>query len=250
MQDNFADKNQVVMKVISYHLAKKIIVENHYSHTMPACQLALGFYINERLNCVIIFGPSATAQMVNSLPSENYWELTRLFSFDWGGKHIESICIAKALKYAERVYKKDVIISFADPSQGHSGCIYQATNWLYCGHTGTTGGWQYYFDGKWQHPRSTVAKYGTRERNKIVKLFPNIKARRVPKKHRYIYLLGNKKKRRELRKRLKYLVLPYPKLIEPDDYNKKVNAILNKEYCTNVDKAIKLSSSDFADLIV
>ncbi|GAH07184.1 unnamed protein product, partial [marine sediment metagenome] len=143
-----------------------------------------------KLNCVIIFGPSATVNMTFSLPSPNYWELQRLFSFDWGGKHIESICIALALKYVEKVHKRDVIISFADPSQGHSGCIYQATNWIYCGLASQTGGYQYYFDGKWQHPRSTVAKYGTREHNKILGLYPNIKFKKIPRKHRYIYLLG------------------------------------------------------------
>jgi len=206
------DKNQVTMKVLDYQTTKKMIVENHYSGRMPCCELSLGFYIGGILNCVVVFGSSATAKMANSLPSPNYWELVRLFSFDWSGKNTESYCIGKALKYVEQKYNKDVIISFADPSEGHVGYIYQASNWLYCGRSSQTGGYTYYLDGKWQHPRSTVAKFGTRKHTEILKLFPDVKFKRIPRKHRYIYLLGSKRRRKQLLKNLKYEVLPYPKL--------------------------------------
>jgi len=200
------------MKILDYETAKKVVVKNHYSGRMPPYQLALGFYIKDRLNCVILFGPSATAKMTDSLPSSNYWELSRLFSFDWGSKNIESICISKALKYIEKNCNKDIIVSFADPSENHVGYIYQATNWLYCGLSLKTGGYTYFFDNKWQHPRSTVAKYGTRKHADILKIEPDVKFKRIPQKHRYIYLLGSKKKKKELRKKLKYKILPYPKL--------------------------------------
>ncbi len=200
------------MEKIDYQTAKKVIVENHYSHRMSCCEIALGFYIDDILNCVIMFGPSATAKMANSLPSKNYLELTRLFSFDWAGKNMESCCIAMALSYVRNQHPdKRVIISFADPSEGHVGGIYQATNWLYCGLTSQTGGYCYYFDDKWQHPRTTVSKFGTRKHSSVLALYPDIKFKKVPRKHRYIYLLGTKKEKRQLRKDLKYDVLSYPK---------------------------------------
>lgn len=223
------DKSEIEMYVLDYQTAKKIITENHYSHTMPCCELALGFYISHRLNCVIVFGQSATSRMAKSLPSSNYWELVRLFSFDWGGKNIESYCIGKALKYIEQNCNKDVIVSFADPSQGHVGGIYQATNWLYCGLTDLTGGYTYFFDGKWQHPRSTVAQYGTRKHADILRINPTVKFKRIPRKHRYIYLLGSRAKQRELSARLKYLVLPYPKKLTPGEVSMEIHGTTSSE---------------------
>jgi len=211
------DKSQVTMQEIPFRLAKDIIVKHHYSHRFAAAQLNLGFYVDGKLNTVISFGQSATPRMADSLPGK-YWELIRLFSFDWAGKNMESYCIGMAVKHIQKNYSDiKVLISFADPEQGHYGTIYQATNWLYCGKTqddngNTTGGYQYYFDGRWQHPRSTVAKYGTREHSKIIKMFPGVKRRKCTSKYRYIYIISkNKKERKELMKNLKYEVLPYPK---------------------------------------
>jgi len=207
------DKNQVTMQEIPFRLAKEIIVKHHYSHRFPASQLNLGFYVGGKLNLVVVFGPSATPKMAESLPSSSYWELVRLYSFDWAGKNMESYCIGQAIKHIKKNYPHiKCLVSFADPEQGHNGTIYQATNWLYCGSTDKTGGYQYYFDGDWQHPRSTVAKYGTRKHSEIVKMYPGIEHRVVPSKYRYIYLLPkNKKERKELMNNLKYEILTYPK---------------------------------------
>ena len=206
------DYSRVEMQEIPFRLAKDIIVKHHYSHRFPASQLNLGFYVDGKLNTVAVFGPSATPKMADSLPGK-YWELVRLFSFDWAGKNMESYCIGMAIRYIQKNHPDiKVLISFADPEQGHYGTIYQATNWLYCGSTDKTGGYQYYFDGDWQHPRSTVAKYGTRKHSEIVKMYPDIKHRVVPAKYRYIYLLPkNKKERRQLMTNLKYEILSYPK---------------------------------------
>ena len=206
------DYSRVTMQEIPFKLARDIIVKNHYSRRFAAAQLNLGFYVDGKLNTVISFGQSATPKMAESLPGK-YWELIRLFSFDWAGKNMESYCIGMAMKHIQKNYSHiKVLISFADPEQGHYGTIYQATNWLYCGSTDKTGGYQYYFDGDWQHPRTTVSKYGTREHNEILKMYPDVKHRMVPAKHRYIYIITkNRKERKELLKNLKYEILPYPK---------------------------------------
>ena len=150
--------------------------------------------------------------MKASLPDPNYFELVRLFSFDWCPKNMESYCISQSFKYIKENHPNiKVLISFADPDAGHHGYIYQATNWLYCGLSMKTGGYTYYFDEKWQHPRTTVSKYGTRKHEEILKIDPNIKFKRIPQKHRYIMLLGNKREIKEMRGKLKYPILPYPK---------------------------------------
>jgi hypothetical protein len=214
------DKKRLVMREINYATAHKIITENHYSHCMPCCELALGFYVDNMINCVVVFGQSATSRMADSLPSRRYWELVRLFSFDWAGKNTESYCIGKALKYVEKHYPIDLIISFADPAESHIGYIYQATNWFYCGLTDTAGNTIYKIDGLRMHPRSMLAKYNLSSGGDLVERLQKdnpksiITTEKYTRKHRYIYLLGSHKKKKALLKKLKYPILPYPKLAE------------------------------------
>ena len=207
---NEFDRNQVVMQKIPSSLAKNIIVKNHYSHAFPAAELCLGFYVKEKLNAVIVYGQSASSTMKDSLPGK-YWELVRLFSFDWAGKNMESYCIGKSIRYIKEKYKNiKVLVSFADPEQGHDGTIYQATNWLYCGKS-QPDEW-YIVDGEKIHPRSMVAKYGTRSEGKLKEMGIEFERKLLTGKHRYVYILGNnKKENRYLKSKLKYDVLPYPK---------------------------------------
>ena len=95
------DKNRIEMKSISNSVAKKVILKHHYSHTFPAAELYLGFYVDEKLNTVILYGQSTASKMADSLPGK-YWELVRLFSFDWAGKNMESYCIGQSIKYIKK----------------------------------------------------------------------------------------------------------------------------------------------------
>ena len=213
------DRNRVQMREITSKVAKDVIVTNHYSHTWPAANggpdMCLGFYIDDKLNGVITYGLSSTPKMKNSLPSPNYWELQRLYSFDWAGKNVESFMIGASIRYIKKNYTEiDCLISFADPNQGHFGTIYQATNWLYCGMSDVAGGYQYKFDGNWENPRTTMVRLKTRNHKNIMKMYPNLEYRKTIRKHRYIYLLPNSKRhRKELINNLKnkYEILPYPK---------------------------------------
>ena len=208
------NKERITMEVIPFKLARDIISKHHYTHTLNRANICLGFYIDGKLNTVMVYGRASIShdKMLNSLPGD-YFELVRLFSFDWAGKNMESYCIGQSIKYIKENYPHiKCLIAFSDPEQGHIGTIYQSTNWLYCGITDKVGGYQFYIDGKWQHPRNTVLNYGTRKTEEIKKLFPGVKMRRTPRKYRYIYLLAkNKKERKELMSNLKYKVLPYPK---------------------------------------
>ena len=204
------DSSRIEMQEIPHKLAKDIIIKNHYSHTFPAAELYLGFYIDGKLNTVVLYGQSTASKMADSLPGK-YWELVRLFSFDWAGKNMESYCIGKSIRYIKEKYKNiKVLVSFADHEQGHEGTIYQATNWLYCGKS-QPDEW-YIVDGEKIHPRSMVAKYGTRSEGKLKEMGIEFERKLLTGKHRYVYILGNnKKENRYLKSKLKYDVLPYPK---------------------------------------
>lgn len=64
------------------------------------------------------------------------WELARLFIEDGTPKNAESWFMARAILYVRRNHPKvDMLVSYADPSAGHTGVIYRAGNWIADGMT-------------------------------------------------------------------------------------------------------------------
>lgn len=217
--------NQLRMQVVDNLFAKAFMAKYHYSKTCPSLYYSLGFYYNEYLLCMVCFGPPVGRNLAKSLleggNSKNVYELVRLFAFDWGPKNTESYCISKALKWLqENAPEVRLVVSYADPGQGHVGTIYQATNWLYTGQGARlVESYEYYVDGKWIHPRTMYSKYGTLNPKVISEMLGHeVKRRVIPHKHRYIYILGDRRKKRETQKMLKVDTLSYyPKLDEADN---------------------------------
>ncbi len=95
--------------------------------------------------------------------------------------------------------------------QNHLGIIYQATNWIYQGNnTMLIKGYLHVINGKIMHPRSVVALYGTIKEDELKKNDPNYQRIEMKKKHRYLYIL-HKKDRKKIISELKHKPLPYPK---------------------------------------
>lgn len=216
------DASRITMKKLSHFNCKTFIKDYHYSHKMPGTQLALGFFIDGRLNCIILYGQGISQNLANIcgkgfLKQQDLFELCRLFSFDWAPKNMESYCIAQSLKYiTQHLPHVRIIISFADPAQGHLGRIYQATNWLY---TGTTSGGHFYVNrrGIVEHPRMMSyhqLNHPEQSRQDIADRLGWTKIK-GSKKHRYIYLLGHHKDKKELRRRIVHPILAYPKTNSP-----------------------------------
>jgi hypothetical protein len=120
--------------------------------------------------------------------------------------------VSKIITIALRFLKQQspgmrLVISFADPAQGHHGGIYQATNWLYTGQTAPAK--QYVrSDGKILHARQ-VSPSGVKKqygRYRVVPQPDQCRIVEVPGKHRYLMPLD-----KETRMRLQNLHQPYPK---------------------------------------
>lgn len=64
------------------------------------------------------------------------WELARLFIEDCTPRNAESWFVARAIRWV-RDHRPEVecLVSYADPSAGHSGTIYKAGNWIHDGRT-------------------------------------------------------------------------------------------------------------------
>jgi hypothetical protein len=102
-----------------------------------------------------------------------------------------------------------IIVSFADTSKGHEGIVYQATNFLYTGLSTKfldpqVKGLEHQHHATYAHGmtnRQVIDRYGEE----------NVTFVERSRKHRYVTFVGDKRQVRDMRKSLKYKVLPYPK---------------------------------------
>jgi hypothetical protein len=180
------------------HEAAKHAVENwHYSESMPAGKLVkVGAWENGKFIGVVLFGRGANNNIGKPYRLEQTaaCELVRIALT----KHITPV--SKIAAIAMRFLKANspglcLIISYADPLQGHHGGIYQAGNWLYCGKSEAQQ--EVIHNGKIMHKRTANALFGT---------IKGMKKTPIMWKHKYLMPLDN-----EMRKRILPLSKPYPK---------------------------------------
>ncbi len=109
------------------------------------------------------------------------WEMARLFISDRVPQNGESWLISQSVKYIKKNHR-DVIslVTYADPSQGHMGTVYRASNWVPDGQT-DEGRSTPRFDLR---DRVTGKLYG--RRSHVPAGADTVRAPRVSK-HRFIY---------------------------------------------------------------
>lgn len=97
--------------------------------------LTLGLMSRNTLRGIMVFAlPPSQTYVRYGCPT---WELARLWCDDVLPRNTESWFIAQAVKYIKRHHHNVVsaLVSYADPSMGHSGTVYKAANWLCDGRT-------------------------------------------------------------------------------------------------------------------
>ena len=242
----YCDTSKVYVAPISKSIAKDIIVKKHYTHAWTACRYSLGIYFKEDnlttfdgdklIGCIIyVFpvGAKAPTSVCEGLTKDNVLELTRLYCDDGYGSNIESFALGQSFKWLKENDKAiKVLISYADNGQKHLGGIYQATNWIYQGLNTDIALMPNYGISlskdpyKWIHSRSVFNNWGSGNlehlRREIGKEgYKEFWRREEPPKHRYIQILAqDKKEKKDLIKRLKHEIRPYPK--DAREYNKGI----------------------------
>lgn len=172
------------------------LVDNHSGEVVGVCAFATP--CSEAVRSVV-FGPDRKNEVT---------ELHRLVVLDKVPRNGESFLISQALKILKQDRPQiNAVLTYADTTQGHLGIIYQATNAIYTGSTGSRSLFYRDTEGRLRHPRQNginitkeeaVARGWTPERRES--------------KHRYVFLLANSKKhRRALRNELKVQEHIYPK---------------------------------------
>ena len=144
--------------LIDTNLAKKLIKENHYSHSWTPSRYSLGLFDGENLIGVAVYGFPVGRQTVKSitpnLENKDVLELKRLWLVDEAPKNSESYFIGKTFDWLRKNTNIKVLVSYSDPMANHLGIIYQATNWLYQGNNLSLGqGYLHKINGKLTNQR-------------------------------------------------------------------------------------------------
>ena len=200
--------HQLRVTPIALGIAKRVLTKHHYLHSLPGgTQLAFGVFLGSRLTGALTIGcgPSQAYKLVKSATPDDCAVLTRLWLSDELPSNSESRVIGVVLRALRRNTDLKFLLSYADPSQGHVGTIYQATGWLYTGESDAMPLYSLGEDAP-RHSRSFSHAFGTRSKKHFERLGIELKTVPQAAKHRYIYFLDS-----TWRDKLKTPVLPYPK---------------------------------------
>lgn len=197
------DKEQIEFKKVNPLDLHGLMINYHYLHRVVACKYAYGMYYQNQLVGMATYTHvrKSLASSISPLANkDNTLELSRLYIKDEVSQNLKNIT-SKFVSWTLRQLKKEqdgnwFIISFADQGMHHTGAIYQATNFLYCG---TTDSGIFCYNG----PDKKGGKWvkGHHYRFFILRSI----------KYRYIMFLGSKTFKKQARKTLKFEIEPYPK---------------------------------------
>ena len=235
---DYCDTTKLSIRPVTKNRAKRMVINHHYSKLWTKCSVALGLFHQtgnehaffdepeEKMVGVIVYGDPIGRLTGQSISDEiertEVLELTRLFIHDGYGSNIESWFISQSFKWLRR-FRPNIkaLISYASPVEGHSGTIYQATNWIYQGNNNRwNDGWLFKFkpDGRWKHGRTIFPYYNSNDPKEIQKKVTEpFWIRKEQQKHRYVYILAGKRDKKNILNTLKHETLPYPKSRDTDE---------------------------------
>jgi hypothetical protein len=201
------------------HAAAKYACENwHYSQCLPVGKLVkVGAWENEKFIGVVLFGRGAGANISKpyNLTQEECCELVRIALTNH--KSTVSRIMSLSIKFLKKQSSgMRLIVSYADPWQGHNGGIYQAGNWIYKGSSSPQA--DLIVEGKTYHKKSANMKFGSASPFEIKKKY-GLNAEWSEKKWKHTYLMPLDE---EMRQRILPLSKPYPKRTkeqEPENHS-------------------------------
>ena len=198
---------------ITYEDAKPWLLNKHYAKRM--CPISYAFAAVEagEIIGVVTYGCPLSSTLRQGICGDawekNVLELNRLVCNT--KKNLASMIVGRSIKMLP---KPSIIVSYADTGQGHIGYVYQATNFIY---TGLSIAFKDAMVKGFEHKHQTsVGDEGRGHKSRIEFLKSkygkeNIYYVERGRKHRYIYLHGDKKQIKAMRSGLKYKPEPYPK---------------------------------------
>tara|TARA_R110002033_G_C3897243_1_gene239782 strand:- start:16310 stop:16921 length:612 start_codon:yes stop_codon:yes gene_type:complete len=185
----------------------------HYAKRWPSISYAFGLFSNDELIGVVTYGTPPSAPLKRGVAGDEYkgdiLELNRL-CLKYNRKNEASFLVGRSL----RMLPKDkIIVSFADTEQEHKGIVYQACNFTYHGLSAKRTDWK--VKGKEHLHGQTIADEfrGVKNRAQAMrdKYGDDFYLKPRPRKHRYIYIIGDKRFKKAASKAIRYKQESYPK---------------------------------------
>jgi hypothetical protein len=204
---NSSGKSKPELKLdwCSYKAAKYACEHWHYSGRLAVGKLVkVGVWEDSIFIGCIIFARGANNAIGKSLDlnqteccelvrvalTKHYWPVSRMLSI-----------ALRFLSNHNRGLK--LVVSYADPREGHHGGIYQATNWIHIGRS--QGSKEFFHEGRWKHNREvTAGAFGKSPKHQA--RGRGLPMRTTEGKHKYLYPLT-----KEMRAKIEPLAKPYPK---------------------------------------
>lgn len=186
---------------------EKWVVAKHYSRRASIFWAGFGLEIDGLIQGVIVYGQPSPPIQKHAFRDRDFqlFELSRLV-IQTQQKNAASFLVGNSLKMLPAPC---AVVSYADSEQGHSGIVYQATNWIYTGATKSHDK-AYLIDGKRVHPM-TLRDRGITDPTRWAKE-NGIQTVPPMDKHRYFQLVGDRRQRRAMLAKLAYPVIQdYPK---------------------------------------
>lgn len=191
-----------LVQEIEYVLCEDMMKKYHYSKKAVGGSHYFGLFYKDELVGAAIVGKPFTPHIADNLVTEEMQgrvlELKRLCLSD-NKPNEASYFVSRILKMLPSAH---FVVSFADPSENHSGKVYQACNFLYLGLTQKKK--NYVIEGhETLHPLTLGDK---------IKNNPDTKYTYKDRvqKHRYVYITGNGRTKKRLIPYLKYPTQQYP----------------------------------------
>ena len=194
-------------------MCAEYVLNIHYAKRWPSVSYAFGLFHHTVLVGVVTYGTPPSSTLRRGVAGEDFYldvlELNRLCLRN-NVKNEASMLVGRSLKMLP---KNRIVVSFADKSQGHTGCVYQATNFIYCGLSAKRTDWA--VKGREHLHGQTISDEfrGVPNRSKAMrdKYGDDFYLKPRPRKHRYIHIVGSKTYRKKVKRSLKYKEQPYPK---------------------------------------
>lgn len=190
----------------------------HYAKRIPPISHAFGLYADLELVGVVTYGVPSSSPLRGGIAGEGnadkVMELNRL-CFAEPIKNGPSMLVARSLQMLPSPL---IVVSYADTEQGHVGYVYQACNFIYTGLSAKRTDWKVrgmeHLHGQTIADMSRSAaggEKGARAGFMREKFGDDFYLEDRARKHRYIFIRGNKYERAAITQSLLYPVEAYPK---------------------------------------
>ena len=215
--------SRYTVRTINNFMAVEWLKKIHYAKRLPIMETVFGVFNEDLiLSGVCVFSPAPSrfwnngGKLFNDKHNIKVMELSRLCLNENHEKNLTSYFVSQCLK---QLPKPNVIVSYADKNQNHTGYIYQACNFIYCGEAEPKNkSFDFILFGKKYHGRNMNIEFTRKmlgkQYNEELHWKDNILAvggeiiKQYPK-HRYIFI--NAKNKKQLIQDMIYKSQPYPK---------------------------------------